>query len=153
MKNVLMIVGAVFLIGLIGGGVWIASMISKGAELDASSRAFVEEKIPELARNKWYGPYMRPLAHSAFMEAVSMEDWQRISTLYWQKLGMLNDYGPCEGQATMNYTPEGEEISAEYVCDARFEKANATIELRLFIENNDWKLVNISVNSPVFLNQ
>lgn len=151
MKKILMIVGALFLIGLIGGGGWLYLMIQEGQELDESSRRYVERNIPKLAKERWYGPHMHPLAHSAFMEAVSMEDWQRISILYWQKLGMLQNFPGCQGQANIMYNEDGKSVTAKYVCPAKFEKAEAVIEVTLQQENEQWKIIHLNVKSPAFL--
>ncbi|MCI5050332.1 MAG: hypothetical protein MRY32_08415 [Rickettsiales bacterium] len=153
MGTFIKIVGILFLLALAGGGIWFGFQIKQGVKLDKTSRTFVETQLPKLAKNRWYGPHMRPIAHTKFMEAVSMEDWQKLSEKYYRALGPMQEFGECQGQAKIHYGDGGKLITADYACDAFFEKAAAKIEVQLTPEGADtnWKIIKINIVSNAFL--
>ena len=144
-------IGILFVVALVVGGAWFGWQMKQGAELDKTSREFVENGLPKLVEERWYGPYMRPLAHSRFMEAVSMEDWQRLSELYYSKLGPLKQFGSCDGQAKIMFNNGEKIVTADYACSAEFENESAQIQVTLMPEKNDWKIIKINVLSDAFL--
>ncbi len=147
MKKVLLVI----LVLVLAGAGWFGWQIKNGIELDKTSRAFVETEIPALAEAKWYGGKLQPLVSEAFKQAVTVEDWQKVSTIYWQGLGALESYGPCDGQAMINFHNGQKLVTSEYVCEAQFEKGEAVVTTGLIHENDAWKILKINVNSPAFL--
>ena len=146
-------IGLLTVLAVVAGGAWLGWQIYRGQELDETSRAFVEQGLPKLAQERWYGPHMRPLAHSKFMDAVSMEEWHNLSTYYYKHLGDLKEFGDCDGQAMLNYNNGERLLSADYTCDATFQKGTAMIEVKLLPETNDtdWKIIHLNVKSEAFM--
>lgn len=152
MKKFLMFLGIVLLVVLIGGGGWVWMTIQEGVKLDETSRLYVQTNIPKLAEGRWYGPIMRPMAHPALMQAVTQEQWHDMSVRYYRTLGAFKNMDTCQGQATINYTQAGKEVSAEYVCPAQFANAPALVKVTLLKDTqNAWKIVKLYVESDAFL--
>jgi hypothetical protein len=147
-------IGIFFVLAILLAGGWFGWQMYHGLKMDESSREFVNRQLPKLAKERWYGPVMRPLAHDAFMEAVSMKQWHDLSNYYYNHLGDLTQFGECDGQAMINYH-NGEKITlAKYACEASFDKGQALIEvtLRPASETNEaWKILSINVKSPAFM--
>lgn len=141
---------AVIAVLILGGmlGMQYMNVSEEVESLNSDSETFVRELIPELVAGGWDQSVVFPVAHRNFTSQVNPADWQKIATIYTNSFGALNELGPCEGDANLHEGPQGRYSTANYSCEAFFEKDGGVIEIGVGQEEGVWKLMSIRINSP-----
>jgi len=70
------------------------------------------------------------------------------------KLGTARGFEEPEGEAHISVMiPQGKTVTASYAVKADYQKAPATIMLRLLQKNRQWKILAFHVDSDAFLGE
>lgn len=148
MKTALAIIGIVFLVLLGVGGIGFGILAYEGYQLDASSKAYVDNNIHPIIDN-WSADELTKRESAQFHQATSDENLAKLFDEF-KKLGPLKSYEGSKGDAKMNATPTGLQITAVYVISATFQNGKAQIKLSLIRENGQWQILGFRVDSPIF---
>jgi hypothetical protein len=148
MKTALAIIGIVFLVLLGIAGIAFGVLAYEGSQLDSSSKAYVNDNIHAIVDN-WSVDELTKRESSQFHQATSSEDLARLFDVF-KRLGPLKSYEGCKGEANMNATPAGLQLTATYIASATFENGAAEIQLNLIQVNGQWQILGFRVNSPLF---
>ncbi|MDR4493262.1 MAG: hypothetical protein AB7P17_12950 [Nitrospirales bacterium] len=152
MKNVLSIIGGIFLVLiLIGVGV-IAYAAFHGRALDASSKAYVEANLPAIL-DTWSTDELLQRSSPQLLKAVN-EKPEQLDQLFRKlsNLGALRSLGNAQGDSHISFTTEhGRVTTATYVVNATFENGEGRINTRLIQVDGQWQFLMFYVDSPIFL--
>ena len=151
MKKLLIILGILFLLTIAVVGGLIGFVAYNGTKLDASSKEYVDQAIPQIVTT-WSST---ELLNRASPELEASATKEQLNQLFKKlsELGTLKKYQGAEGESFMSYTTEhGKQITAKYKAKAIFEHGEAEIQIQLIEHDGKWKIINFQVNSPVFLN-
>ena len=152
MKKLLSIVGGIFLlVALIVAG-FIGYAAYQGKNLDASSRAYVEENVPPII-STWSKDELLKRASPQLLK-ISSDDPGKFDQLFKKlsKLGAMQSFGDVKGDSNVSYTTDnGKVITASYMATGKFEHGEAKISMRLIQTSGQWQFLLLNVNSPLFL--
>ncbi len=152
MKKLLSIVGGIFLlVALIVAG-FIGYAAYQGKNLDASSRAYVEENVPPII-STWSKDELLKRASPQLLKIISDNPGQ-LEQLFLKlsKLGAMQSFGDVKGDSNVSYTTDnGKVITASYMATGKFEHGEAKISMRLIQISGQWQFLLLNVNSPLFL--
>jgi hypothetical protein len=152
MKRILAILGVVFLILLVALGVFIVRVAATGSKLDASSKAFVDETVPQIV-GTWSADNLIQHAAPQLLQATSEDQVQELFRGFAAKLGPLVQYEGCKGESNTSVTTQsGRVVSARYTAQATFQNGKATINLTLLQNTSStWSIVEFYVLSPTLV--
>jgi len=123
-----------------------------GSQLDTQSRAYVDEIVPKIVSN-WN---VRALVSEASPELLQVAPKEKLELMFKtlaEKLGSLKEYKGSKGQAGIHVTPQGKFTTGDYIVEASFEKADATILVRTLLKDDAWKVVEFRVHSDALMSQ
>ncbi len=152
MKKILTLLGAVFLVLLIGGGAFVGYLAYVGNGLDSSSKRYVDENVPRILSG-WSKDDLVRISSPQMMSILDRDTAKTDQLLKrFATLGMLESYGGAKGDANMFYTVNGgNRVTAHYVAQATFSNGEATITVDLIQLDGQWKVQGFRVDSPAFL--
>ena len=137
MRKFLYIVGASTVVLVVAACIGIAVIVVKGRELDAESKAYVDNAIPAVAAH-WRKQDLLDRATPELRRSVTPGQLQALFENFAQ-LGRLVDYQGAKGDANMAYfTGSGASITASYVAKARFENGNVIFRILLKKQDDHW---------------
>jgi hypothetical protein len=151
MKRFLVVLGAVFAIILVVAGVGIAFIAVNGNRLDKESKAYADDTIPAITQ-RWDQDAITKRESPEFARATSSDDLTKLLSMLRDDLGDFRKYKGAKGEANISLTTQnGKIITATYVADVDFDKAPATIQLRLIKHGDQWQILGFHVDSRTFL--
>src|SRR5215469_14307952 len=133
MKKLLIVLGSIFLAVIVIAAIGIGFVAIRGTALDKESKRYADAAIPAIVTN-WSQKELLDRASPEFKQAATSDHRDQFDRLFrwFSGLGQLQKCEPARGQSLMSVTSqEGKTISAQYTSKARFQKGEATIELRL----------------------
>ena len=139
------------LVALIVAG-FIGYAAYQGKNLDASSRAYVEENVPPII-STWSKDELLKRASPQLLK-ISSDDPGKFDQLFKKlsKLGAMQSFGDVKGDSNVSYTTDnGKVITASYMATGKFEHGEAKISMRLIQTSGQWQFLLLNVNSPLFL--
>jgi hypothetical protein len=152
LKNILLILGAIFLgiISLIG--VAFIFFMTEGKQLDAESLAYVDTVVPVIVE-KWDQKELEKRESIEFRGNTSSAQLSKLFNIF-KKLGKFKKYNGAQGATSVSYfTGTDKTISGKYTARAEFEHGMATIYLYLFKRDKEWQIAGFRVDSPLFIEQ
>jgi hypothetical protein len=150
MKKFLIICGAIFLIILVIAGAGIGFVAYNGSKLDMSARDYADQNIPPIL-SSWSPQDLMNLA-SPELKKITPPD--AINALFKKlsQLGELKTYEKAQGNSLMFYTPAtGNRVTADLTMHAVFVHGVADLSIKLIQHDNQWQLLGLHVESPIFL--
>lgn len=119
-------------------------LIMYGWPLDRSSLEFSEQNIYSIISARTRDEFLKASSPSLKASLTEEEFNQKIYNL--SLLGRITSRTPFSGNATVNL---GGPITAKYVANATFEKAQARIAIDLVRDNDAWLMSDLRVTVPV----
>lgn len=145
MKKVLTILGAVFLILILIVAAGIGYVAYTGNQLDASSKAYVDESVPAIV-SVWSKDELVKRASPQLRQKASDVQIDQLFNDLSTKLGAFQSYDGAKGQSNMSFTAkEGEATTAAYVANATFQNGKAEIQIKLIRDNDSWQILGFHV--------
>ncbi|MBI1977331.1 MAG: hypothetical protein HYS55_01105 [Candidatus Omnitrophica bacterium] len=115
-------------------------MITQKPKLDAESKTYVEQIIP-LIVGSWSSQAFLDSADPAMLEKMSVDDVKALFKKYSESFGKYKEYKNLNGKALIEFTPHGKVISASYIAEAIFEKADdAKIRIHIIKHDKKWQI-------------
>ncbi|MBF0569323.1 MAG: hypothetical protein HQL18_00905 [Candidatus Omnitrophica bacterium] len=148
MKRFFYVMGVLSTILIVIGVIGFLALKISGSQLDAQSKAYVDRIVPQIMA-KWDTKAFLAQCAPELQQISPKEQVDGMFKTLPEKLGAWKRYVGSKGEASINLTPQGKFVTAEYVAEADFEKANALFLLRLTLTGNQWKLTDFRVDSPV----
>lgn len=150
MKKFFIILGSIFLVAIVLGGIGIAFLAIRGSALDKESKAYADSAIPAIVTG-WSEKELLDRASPELKKAVTIDQLDRL--FRWVSgLGQLQKCEPAQGQALMSATTQaGKVVSGQYTAKATFQKGEATIKLGLIKHGDQWQILNFYVDSPALV--
>jgi len=145
MKKLFTYLGVLFAVILVIGIVTFGIMASQGKGLDEESEAYVNNVTPIIltAMDK---ETLFQYADDQLINSASPEEFDKI--FHWfQKLGKLNEYKGCSGQANINVNQTGKTVTAYYEANAEFDSGDALIKVTTIKRGDEWKIIGFHINS------
>ncbi|MGZ4981921.1 MAG: hypothetical protein ACXWAB_10795 [Methylobacter sp.] len=152
MKKFLSIVGGCFLLLVLAVAGFIGYSAYQGKDLDASSKAYVEDNVPAII-STWSKDELLKRSSPQLLKVINEKPGQ-FDQLFQKlsKLGAMRSFGDVKGDANISYTTQnGKVTTASYVATAKFENGEARIAIRLIQLSGQWQFLLLNFNSPVFL--
>ena len=149
MRTILTILGGIFLVGISLVGGFIGYVAFVGGGLDTSSKAYVDESVPAII-SSWSREEFLKRA-SPQLRAVATDEQVGELFLKFHRLGAFQSYDGAKGQANINLTQHGREVTAAYKANATFQNGKAEIDVRLIQIDGAWRILRFYVNSPAFM--
>jgi len=146
MRKVLVVLGAVFVVIIVAGGIAVFVLAQKGAGLDRESKAYVDDAVVAITAN-WNSDELLRRATPQLRATIKLED---LKTFFdgLSALGHLQEYEGSKGQANvMMTTGSGTTISANYEAKARYQKGPATFQIVLMKIDDHWMIHGFHVDS------
>ncbi|HXC29030.1 MAG TPA: hypothetical protein VNV38_13825 [Stellaceae bacterium] len=151
MKRVLIVLGAIFGVVLVVAAAGIVFVIINGNALDKESQAYADETIPTIAQH-WDQDEIAKRASPEFLKATKDDNFPKLLSMLRDNLGDFRKYKGSKGDANISLTTQnGKVITATYVASVDFDKAPATIQLKLIKHSDEWQILGFHVDSQAFL--
>jgi hypothetical protein len=148
MNRVVAAVAALFLVFLVTVAGLIGYAAVVGPELDASSKAYVDEAVPRIIAN-WSVDELLSRGAPRIRDTVDLEQLRAVFGRL-SALGPMVSYDGAKGTSRMAFTPaDGRVVGAVYLARATFEKGRAEIRVSLLQVGGQWRIQGFSVNSPL----
>ena len=139
-----MILGAVFLILITVGGGFVGYFFYAGAQLDASSKAYVDASVPPII-STWSEDELVKRASPQLRKATSAGQLNHLFSDL-AKLGTFQSYDGAKGEANMSFTSNnGKMITASYLANATFQYGKIDIRINLIQNNGEWMILGFHV--------
>jgi hypothetical protein len=122
MKRVLIVLGAIFGVVLVVAAAGIVFVIINGNALDKESQAYADETIPTIAQH-WDQDEIAKRASPEFLKATKDDNFPKLLSMLRDNLGDFR----------------------------KFDKAPATIQLKLIKHSDEWQILGFHVDSQAFL--
>ena len=150
MKRILLWFGGIFLGLLVVVAAVMGYLAYLGPSLDASSKAYVDESVKAIT-SAWSKEELLKRASPQLRQVIKEEELGRLFAKLSQ-LGKLQEYEGSKGDANISLTMQaGKVITASYIANASFDKGPAQVTVRLIQNDGQWQILQIYVNSPIFL--
>ena len=162
MKKFFAVLGGIFLIVILLGGIGFGLLAMRGNPVEAVSFWFLASRNNTLDKeSKAYADAAIPAIFGAAGEREVLErespefkqtatqqqldqTFQRISAL-----GRLQKCEPAQGQSILSLaTHTGQQVKAEYTAKVIFDKGEAAIDLSLIKHGDQWQILGFFVQSP-----
>ena len=131
MRKFLYVMGAIFLVVLVGVGIMVGVLFYKGAGLDRESAAYVDDAIVSIGAH-WNKDELLSRAGPEFKKATGTEQLASFLDALSGALGPLVDYDGAKGQAYVQMIlNSGTTITAVYTAKAKFQKGVAEFKVTL----------------------
>lgn len=151
MKNILMILGGIFVILIVAGVIVVSILAVKGTALDKESKAYVDEVVPKILSNL-NKEILFQYASDELKNSATPEEFDKIFKLF-AKLGTFKEYRGSAGQSNISLTTEkGKQITGVYETHAEFENGPATINITVIKKGNNWQVIGFNINSTALVN-
>jgi hypothetical protein len=149
MKKFLIILGALFLMILVVGGIDFAILAYRGNALDKESRVYADTTLSAIV-TQWSEKALLDRASPEFKQATTIDQLDAYFRSCSQ-LGALQHADSMRGQAGIFYdTKRGKMITGQYSTKVQFENAEATITLGLIKHGEQWQILKFDVQAPGF---
>lgn len=147
MKKFFTVLGVIFLVLIVLGGVGFVLVARWGNALDKESKAYADTAIPAIV-GTWSEKEVFDRASPEFKQTVTpAQVYQGLRQ--FSALGHLQSCDPARGQSMTSVNPQtGLIIKAEYAANARFEKGQVVFDLVLIKHGDQWQILNFFVKSP-----
>ena len=149
MKKIFIIIGIVFVILLLVGGISISFLAIKGARLDKDSKKYADSIIMAIVK-EWSEEEAIRRSSPELKNIITKEELNKFFNTY-RRLGKLKSYGGAIGQSNISLSSEnGIEITAHYEAKAEFEAGSAKITIDLIKHDDEWQILKFNIDSTIF---
>lgn len=153
MDKFLKVLGAVFLVALLGIAIAVAVMLPRGMALDEEAAAYVEANIPLLVA-EWDAEELKRRAAPELLAGSGAEQMPRMFT-YLSALGKLQKLEKPVGRVGTGVYP-GSEFNGtwgDYVTNATFDAGPAQVKMVLKRDGASWQIMGFHIRSAALLSQ
>ena len=152
-KKFFVILGAGVLVLLAWGGIGFVGLKlwGYGSQLDAGSKSYVDEAVPRIV-SSWDRKELMDRASPELIALAPSEKVEKFFKAFAARLGSLKTYDGSRGGTHVLVTPQtGKVTTASYIVDATFEKAKASIQVKLILHDGKWQILGFHVNSDALI--
>jgi hypothetical protein len=153
LKRFLSIIGGLFLALVLLAAGFFGYVAYQGRDLDASSKAYVEENIPAII-SAWSKDELLKRSSPQLRKMINEKPEQSDQLFQkFSKLGPMQSFGEVKGDSNVSYTTQnGKVTTAAYVVTAKFKNGEGSITARLIQSPaGQWQFLLFHVDSPLFL--
>ena len=153
MKRFLSIIGGLFLALVLLAAGFFGYVAYQGRDLDASSKAYVEENSPPII-SAWSKDELLKRSSPQLRKMINEKPEQSDQLFQkFSKLGPMQSFGEVKGDSNVSYTTQnGKVTTAAYVVTAKFKNGEGSITARLIQSPaGQWQFLLFHVDSPLFL--
>jgi hypothetical protein len=144
-KKVFVILGIIFLVLIVAGGIGIWYIAARGNTLDKESKAYANTAIPAIFTN-WNKNEFASRSSPEFKQATTDDQLNPVWQRWTSGLGRLMTFDSPKGQALMSATTAaGKRVTAEYDARAYFEKGDVIIRLKLIKHGDQWQILALNI--------
>lgn len=150
MKKFFIALGAIFACLIVLGVVLFSIAAHTGSKLDTESKAYVDRIVPQIVTS-WDS---KELLNNASPELLKVAPADKIDSMFKmlsEKLGGYKAYKGAEGDSLINITPQGKVITAAYYTQVAFDKADATVKIRVIKHGENWQVLEFYVDSQALM--
>ncbi len=118
--------------------------------MDKESKVFVDSTIPPII-DSWDYKELIKHASPGFLLNSPAEEIASVFNVFSETFGPLKSYNGSKGLSNISFTiQDGMMVTAKYIAVATFEKAPATIHMRLIKNKEEWQYKKFHVDSDAF---
>jgi hypothetical protein len=151
MRKFFLILGVIFSVLLVGGGIGIFVIARNGAALDAESKDYVDDAVVTITAH-WNPDELMKRASPNLRQIAKPDDIVGLFGAAMTALGPLVDYQGAKGGSLVSaMSGSGTTISARYVAHARYARSDADLELSLLKVDGVWKIEGFHINSSALM--
>ncbi len=149
MNKFFAVLGIIFLCLILVAVIGFSIMSVIGGRLDKESRAYVDQLVPVITQS-WDSGELISRASPEFLKVASQEKLESFLKICAGKLGNFKKYNGAKGEATIQVTPAGKVVVANYIAQVDFERAPADVKITLIKRDKEWKILGFHINSDAF---
>ena len=147
MKKFFAVLGVVFVVLIVLGGVGFAIFAVHGTAADKESKAYADAAIPAIV-GAWNDDEVFKRASPEFKKVVTQVQLYQLFHRF-AGLGHLQKCEPARGQSITTVTwQNGIQTKAEYSANATFDKGPALVDVALIKHGDQWQILGFFVKSP-----
>ncbi|MBI5545996.1 MAG: hypothetical protein HY901_19060 [Deltaproteobacteria bacterium] len=151
MRKIIVAIVSIAAAGIVLSVFSFVSCIQRVAELDKTSKEFVDTLLPKVGAT-WDKATVLAEASPDFSEVrPGQPDLDSLFGVFRERLGSMREYQGSQGTSFVNYFNGRKHTGARYRASATFEKGRAEILVQLTQTDAGWKLAGFHVNSPALL--
>jgi hypothetical protein len=150
MKKFFVDLGVIFACLIILGIILMSRAALTGPKLDAESKAYVDRIVPSIV-GSWDSKDLLSYASPELLKVAPLDQIDPLFKIAAQKLGKLKAYKGSKGGVSVNVTPQGKVITASYMAQVAFDKADATVKILMIKHGRKWQVLGFVVDSPALL--
>jgi len=152
MKKFFQVLGGFFLVVLLLGATFIGYSMHQGANLDVSSKAYVEASLTPIVAT-WSKEELMKRASPQLLATLA-KDPDHLDRLF-EKLGQLGNLkrlSDLKGQSLVTIRPDsGKVVTALYTETGEFQNGIAAFKIELIQLDGQWSYLSFYVSSPILL--
>jgi hypothetical protein len=150
MKKFFVVLGVIFTCLIILGVIFISIAARTGSKLDAESKAYVDRIVPLIVAS-WDPKELLNNASPELLKVAPSDKLDSMFKMFAEKLGGYKEYKGSKGDSLVNITPQGKTITAAYITQVAFDKADATVKIRVIKHGEKWQVLEFYVDSQAFM--
>ena len=150
MKKFFTVLGVIFVCLIVLGIILISIAAHSGSKLAAESKAYVDRIVPQILTS-WDSKELLNNASPEFLKVAPADKIESMFKMFAEKLGGYKKYRGSKGDSLVNYTPQGKIITAAYITQVAFDKADATVRIRVIKHSENWQVLEFYVNSQALM--
>lgn len=149
-KRFFMVLGVIFFCLIIAGTASFLVLNLLGGRFDKESKKFADEAITAIV-SRWEPMELISRAAPELLRATPADKIVSLFGTFLARLGPLKTYVGAKGQAGFSVSAKERTVTANYVAEASFEKADAVIRVTLIRRGGAWQIFEFRVNSEAFV--
>lgn len=150
MKKFFVVLGVIFAALIMLGTVFISIAHHAGQKLDTESKAYVDRIVP-LIVTSWNSRELLNNASPEFLKVAPADKIDSMFKMFAEKLGRYKEYKGSQGDSLQDITPQGKVITAAYITQVDFEKADAAVKIRVIKHGENWQVLEFYVSSQALM--
>lgn len=145
MKNILMVLGIIFVVIIVIVGGFFAYYFLSAGPLDKESKTWVDTVMPKILET-WDPNEIIKNASPEWLQTVPEEKTKEFTDAVRQEFGTLAKYASSTGEAGIRVNNFSTTITAEYIVEADFTKGHGRVFIKGIKENGQWKIFTLFVD-------
>ena len=150
MKKFFVVLGVVFASLIVLGIIFISIAVHTRSKLDTESKVYVDHVVPLIVAS-WDSKELLNHASPELLKVAPADKIDSMFKMLAEKLGKYKEFKDSKGGSFLNFTPQGKIITAAYITHVAFDRADATVRIRVIKHSENWQVLEFYVDSQALM--